>query len=114
MVNVNGAGIDPPIEWIAFINGTSRKRPVYHADGPGSVAALSAESGETVQTDADEALIFPFRRRSFIVPRGSASMGSRGMPLDIKMRLGEPGSRRENGEGLMRHVPPCRGVEIWK
>ncbi len=49
---VNGAGIDQPIERIAFINGTARNRQVYHADGLGSVSVLTDEGGEPVQTYA--------------------------------------------------------------
>ena len=49
---VNGLGLDQPVERIAFINGTPRNRQVVHADGLGSVAALTDESGATVQTYA--------------------------------------------------------------
>ena len=52
---VNGPGIDQPIERIGFINGTPRQRQVFHADGLGSIAALTDESGEPVQTYAYEA-----------------------------------------------------------
>ena len=47
---VNAPGLDQPIERIAFINGTPRTRQVFHADGLGSIAALTDESGATVQT----------------------------------------------------------------
>ncbi len=49
---VNGPGVDQPVERIGFINGTPRNRQVIHADGLGSVAALTDESGATVQTYA--------------------------------------------------------------
>ena len=49
---VNAPGLDQPIERIAFINGTPRQRQVFHADGLGSIAALTDESGATVQTYA--------------------------------------------------------------
>jgi len=47
---VNAPGLDQPIERIAFINGTPRQRQVFHADGLGSIATLTDESGATVQT----------------------------------------------------------------
>ena len=47
---VNGPGMDQPIERIEFIGGTPRSRQVFHADGLGSIAALTDESGEPVQT----------------------------------------------------------------
>ena len=47
---VNGPGMDQPIERISFIKGTPRQRQVIHADGLGSIVALTDESGETVQT----------------------------------------------------------------
>ena len=47
---INGQGMDQPIERIAFINGMPRTRQVFHADGLGSIAALTDESGATVQT----------------------------------------------------------------
>ena len=47
---VNAPGLDQPVERIAFINGTPRTRQVFHADGLGSIAALTDESGATVQT----------------------------------------------------------------
>ena len=47
---VNGPGMDQPIERIAFIGGTPRNRRVFHADGLGSIAALTDENGEPVQT----------------------------------------------------------------
>ena len=46
---VNGPGMDQPIERIDFINGTPRNRQVFHADGLGSIAALTDEGGEPVQ-----------------------------------------------------------------
>ena len=49
---VNAPGLDQPVERIAFINGTSRQRQVFHADGLGSIAVLTDESGATVQTYA--------------------------------------------------------------
>ena len=49
---VNGPGVDQPVERIGFINGTPRNRQVIHADGLGSVAALTDENGTTVQTYA--------------------------------------------------------------
>jgi hypothetical protein len=49
---VNGPGLDQPVERIAFINGEARNRQVVHADGLGSVSALTDESGEPVQTYA--------------------------------------------------------------
>ena len=49
---VNGPGMDQPIERIGFIDGTARQRQVFHADGLGSIAALTDESGEPVQTYA--------------------------------------------------------------
>jgi RHS repeat-associated protein len=49
---VNGPGLDQPVERIAFINGEARNQQVIHADGLGSVSALTDESGETVQTYA--------------------------------------------------------------
>ena len=52
---VNGHGIDQPIERIMFIHGTPRKRFVYHADGLGSIAALTDESGSVIQEYAYEA-----------------------------------------------------------
>ncbi|HOR77808.1 MAG TPA: RHS repeat-associated core domain-containing protein [Anaerolineaceae bacterium] len=47
---VNAPGLDQPVERIAFINGTPRQRQVFHADGLGSIAALTDGSGATVQT----------------------------------------------------------------
>jgi len=47
---VNAPGLDQPVERIAFINGTPRQRQVFHADGLGSIAVLTDESGATVQT----------------------------------------------------------------
>ena len=47
---INGQGMDQPIERIGFIDGTARQRQVFHADGLGSIAALTDESGEPVQT----------------------------------------------------------------
>ena len=47
---VNAPGLDQPVERIAFINGEARQRQVFHADGLGSIAALTDESGATVQT----------------------------------------------------------------
>ena len=47
---INGPGLDQPVERIAFIHGTPRNRQVVHADGLGSVSALSDESGTPVQT----------------------------------------------------------------
>ena len=47
---VNGPGLDQPVERIAFIHGTARNRQVYHSDGLGSVAALTDDSGEPIQT----------------------------------------------------------------
>ena len=47
---INGQGMDQPIERLDFINGTLRTRQVFHADGLGSIAALTDESGATVQT----------------------------------------------------------------
>ena len=47
---VNAPGLDQPVERIAFINGEARNRQVFHADGLGSIAALTDESGEPVQT----------------------------------------------------------------
>ena len=47
---VNGPGMDQPIERIAFIGGTPRNRRVFHADGLGSIVALTDENGEPVQT----------------------------------------------------------------
>ena len=47
---INGQGMDQPIERIGFIDGTARQRQVFHADGLGSIAALSDESGEFVQS----------------------------------------------------------------
>ncbi len=47
---VNAPGLDQPIERIAFINGEARQRQVFHADGLGSIAALTDESGEPAQT----------------------------------------------------------------
>ena len=47
---VNAPGLDQPVERIAFINGTPRTRQVFHADGLGSITALTDESGATVQT----------------------------------------------------------------
>jgi len=47
---INGQGMDQPIERIAFINGTPRQRQVFHADGLGSIAALSDESGAPIQS----------------------------------------------------------------
>lgn len=47
---VNGPGVDQPIERIGFISGTPRNRQVFHADGLGSIAALTDESGELVQS----------------------------------------------------------------
>jgi RHS repeat-associated protein len=52
---VNAPGLDQPVERIAFMNGTPRQRQVFHADGLGSIAALTDESGATVQTYAYEA-----------------------------------------------------------
>ena len=49
---MHGPGLDQPVERIAFINGEARNRQVVHADGLGSVSALTDESGETVQTYA--------------------------------------------------------------
>ena len=49
---INGPGLDQPVERIAFIHGTPRNRQVVHADGLGSVSALSDESGEPSQTYA--------------------------------------------------------------
>ena len=49
---IHGPGLDQPVERIGFINGTARNRQVVHADGLGSIAALTDESGETVQTYA--------------------------------------------------------------
>lgn len=49
---VNGPGLDQPVERIAFIDGTARNRQVTHADGLGSISALSDDSGEPVQTYA--------------------------------------------------------------
>ena len=49
---VNGPGVDQPVERIGFINGTARARQVFHADGLGSIGALTDESGEPVQTYA--------------------------------------------------------------
>lgn len=53
---VNGPGMDQPIERIGFINDTPRNRQVFHADGLGSIAVLTDESGEPVQTYAYEAV----------------------------------------------------------
>jgi len=50
MAYVSEAGIDRPIERIAFINGTPRNRQVFHADALGAVVALTDENGEPVQT----------------------------------------------------------------
>jgi RHS repeat-associated protein len=47
---VNAPGLDQPVERIAFINGEARQRQVFHADGLGSIATLTDESGATVQT----------------------------------------------------------------
>lgn len=47
---VNGPGMDQPIERLDFIHGTPRNRQVFHADGLGSIAALTDEGGEPVQT----------------------------------------------------------------
>ncbi len=47
---VNGPGMDQPIERLDFINGTPRNRQVFHADGLGSIAALTDANGEPVQT----------------------------------------------------------------
>jgi len=47
---IHGPGLDQPVERIAFINGEARTRQVVHADGLGSIAALTDDSGETVQT----------------------------------------------------------------
>ena len=47
---VNAPGLDQPVERIAFINGEARNRQVFHADGLGSIAVLTDESGEPVQT----------------------------------------------------------------
>ena len=47
---VNAPGLDQPVERIAFINGTPRQRQVFHADGLGSIATLTDESGAIVQT----------------------------------------------------------------
>ena len=47
---VNGPGMDQPIERIGFIGGTPRNRRVFHADGLGSIAALTDENGEPVQS----------------------------------------------------------------
>ncbi len=47
---VNRPGVDQPIERIDFISGTARNRQVFHADGLGSIAALTDESGEPVQS----------------------------------------------------------------
>ena len=52
---VNAPGLDQPVERIAFINGTPRTRQVFHADGLGSIAALTDESDATIQTYAYEA-----------------------------------------------------------
>ncbi len=52
---VNAPGLDQPVERIAFINGEARQRQVFHADGLGSIAALTDESGATIQTYAYEA-----------------------------------------------------------
>jgi RHS repeat-associated protein len=49
---IHGPGLDQPVERIAFINEKARTRQVVHADGLGSVAALTDESGATVQTYA--------------------------------------------------------------
>ena len=49
---IHGPGLDQPVERIAFINGEARTRQVVHADGLGSVTALTDESGATVQTYA--------------------------------------------------------------
>jgi RHS repeat-associated protein len=49
---VNGPGVDQPIERISFINGTPRQRQVFHADGLGSIVALTDESGGVIQTYA--------------------------------------------------------------
>jgi RHS repeat-associated protein len=49
---IHGPGLDQPVERIAFINGEARNRQVVHADGLGSVSALTDERGETVQTYA--------------------------------------------------------------
>ena len=54
-VYVNGPVVDQPIERIGFINGTPRQRQVFHADGLGSIAAMTDESEEPVQTYAYEA-----------------------------------------------------------
>lgn len=47
---VNGLELDQPIERIGFIGGPARNRQVFHADGLGSIAALTDESGEPVQS----------------------------------------------------------------
>ena len=47
---IHGPGVDQPVERIAFINEKARTRQVVHADGLGSVAALTDENGEPVQT----------------------------------------------------------------
>ena len=47
---VNGPGMDQPIERIGFIDGTPRTRQVFHADGLGSIAALTDQTGEPVQS----------------------------------------------------------------
>jgi RHS repeat-associated protein len=52
---VNAPGLDQPVERIAFINGEARNRQVFHTDGLGSIAALTDESGATIQTYAYEA-----------------------------------------------------------
>ena len=52
---VNGPGVDQPVERIGFINGTARARQVFHADGLGSIGALTDESGSAIQTYAYEA-----------------------------------------------------------
>ena len=52
---VNGPRMDQPIERITFINGTIRQRQVFHADGLGSIAALTDEIGTIIQTYAYEA-----------------------------------------------------------
>ena len=47
---VNGPGMDQPIERIGFIDGTARQRQVFHADGLGSIAALTDENGAPIQS----------------------------------------------------------------